>query len=107
MVMVIVTDGGENSSKEFNNKKIKEMIDHQAKVYKWQFTFLGANQDSFAVAANLGIAAESTSNYSEEKTSGAFLGAHSNVARMRGSSAKGHQVTNSYSAEERKAMSGS
>ena len=32
------------------------MIEQQQTVYKWQFTFLAANQDAFAEGASLGIA---------------------------------------------------
>jgi uncharacterized protein YegL len=55
VIVVIITDGEENSSKEFTNEKIKEMIDLQKSVYSWEFLFLGANIDSFAVAGNIGI----------------------------------------------------
>ena len=55
VVFVIVTDGQENSSKEFSKARIKEMIDEQQKKYNWQFTFLGANQDAFAEAGGIGI----------------------------------------------------
>src|SRR5262249_34920935 len=47
VVFVILTDGQENSSREFQLAKIKEMVQHQQDVYKWQFTYLGANQDAF------------------------------------------------------------
>lgn len=47
VLFVIQTDGQENASKEFSHQKIKEMIAHQKDVYKWQFLFLGADQDAF------------------------------------------------------------
>ena len=56
VVFVIVTDGQENSSKEYTKPQIKEMIERQQNDYKWQFTFLGANQDAFAEAHGIGIA---------------------------------------------------
>lgn len=105
VVFVIITDGQENSSKEFTKAKIGEMIRHQTDVYKWQFTFLGANVDAFAEAGGIGIAAACTAGYKAEKTSGAFAAAHSNVARMRTARSSGQQVQNKYTPEERKAMS--
>ncbi|MCA9271003.1 MAG: VWA domain-containing protein, partial [Planctomycetales bacterium] len=57
VVFVVMTDGLENSSREFSGPQVKEMIEHQQKVYNWQFTFLGANQDAFAEADAVGIAA--------------------------------------------------
>ena len=44
--VVFVTDGAENSSKEFTCDKSRQMIEDQQYVYNWQFTFLTANQDA-------------------------------------------------------------
>lgn len=59
---VIVTDGGENSSREFTPAKIAEMIKHQRETYNWQFIFLGANQDAITIARNLNISNQAGSN---------------------------------------------
>lgn len=63
VLVVIITDGEENSSVEFNDKKIKEMITHQTDAYHWQFTYLGSNQDAWEVGKTLGVAPESTMTY--------------------------------------------
>ena len=55
VVFVVMTDGHENSSVEFSKTRIKSMIDHQQTKYSWQFIFLGADQDSWAVSRQLGI----------------------------------------------------
>jgi hypothetical protein len=52
---VILTDGEENASKEYNFEKISEMIKHQTEVYSWNFIFLAANQDAFSVGSRLNI----------------------------------------------------
>ena len=105
VAFVIVTDGQENASREFTRAKVKEMIEHQQNVYKWQFTYLGANQDAFAEAGAIGIVKSATANYAAEKTSGGILAASANVARMRGMTAKGQTVENKYTDEEREAVS--
>ena len=56
VLVVIQTDGQENASKEFDNAKIKEMIDHQRDNYQWQFIFLSADENAFVVGASMGIA---------------------------------------------------
>lgn len=104
VVFVIVTDGHENASKEFNRLQIKEMIERQQKEYNWQFTFLGANQDAFAEASSLGIAAASVGQYSTHKTSGAFTAASSNVTRMRTACSDGREVNNAYTPDELRSM---
>lgn len=63
VMIVIITDGHENASREFNFRKIQDMIKHQRETYSWEFVFLGANIDSFAVGGSLGIAQGSTRNY--------------------------------------------
>jgi Mg-chelatase subunit ChlD len=62
VILVIVTDGEENSSKEFSAARIKEMIGH-AEGNGWKVVYLGANQDAFTVAKGLGISAQTTANY--------------------------------------------
>ena len=104
VVFVIVTDGQENSSKEFTKTKIKEMIEHQQSAYKWQFTFLGANQDAFAEAHGLGIPAAAAANYSPAAAGAMFAAASSSTGRMRHQAATGQSVQAGYSAEERKSM---
>lgn len=58
VIFVILTDGHENASKEFTLQRINEMIQHQQGQYRWEFVFLGANQDAIATAAQMGIAAQ-------------------------------------------------
>ena len=55
VVVAILTDGQENSSKKYTQSKIKEMVDHQTGVYSWNFMFLGANQDAWASGGAIGI----------------------------------------------------
>jgi len=63
IIFVITTDGQENSSKEFTQKQIKEMIEHQTNTYNWQFMFLGANIDAVSTAQSFGISGQFASNY--------------------------------------------
>ena len=56
VIIVILTDGEENSSRRYPPERINEMIHHQREVYSWQFVFLGANQDAIMTASRLGIA---------------------------------------------------
>jgi hypothetical protein len=63
VIVVILTDGEENSSVEFTYSKIKEMVEHQSNSYKWVFTYIGANQDAWNVGAQLGISANNNLSY--------------------------------------------
>jgi hypothetical protein len=53
-VMIILTDGEENSSCNFTHAHIKDLTDMRTKD-GWDFVYLGANQDAFAVGNSLGI----------------------------------------------------
>lgn len=55
VLFITITDGQENASREFTNAQLSEKIKHQEENYKWNFTYLGANQDSFSTAQQLGI----------------------------------------------------
>ena len=55
VIFVVLTDGEENSSKEFHRDQINEMIKHQTEKYNWQFIYLGANQDAISAAGSIGI----------------------------------------------------
>ncbi len=54
VLVTILTDGEENSSREFNGQQIKTLIEEQ-KVSGWTFTYIGANQDVEKVAASMSI----------------------------------------------------
>jgi uncharacterized protein YegL len=64
VIVLIITDGEENSSKEYSNQQIEDMVKHQQEVYNWQFLFFGANIDSFLTAGALGISIDMAANYS-------------------------------------------
>lgn len=55
VLFVILTDGVENFSKEYNLDEISKMITHQREKYNWEFVFLAANQDAFVAGRALGI----------------------------------------------------
>ncbi len=53
-LFIIITDGYENSSREFTYKRVKKMIELQ-KEEGWDFLFLGANIDVAEEAGRFGI----------------------------------------------------
>lgn len=65
VLIVVLTDGLENASKEFSLKQIHQMIQHQQDVYSWEFIFLGAGQDAIQVANSLGISDDHAVQFSE------------------------------------------
>jgi uncharacterized protein YegL len=66
-IAVIITDGQENSSYEFNQCQIFKMIRHFEEQFNWQFVFLGANQDAIREASKYGISAKRSMSYAHDK----------------------------------------
>lgn len=95
VTVMIVTDGGENASREYTQSLIKSMIEDQKNVYSWQFSFLGANQDAFLTGGSLGIDQGDIANYTTAKSGKAFAGMSGKFARMHAAS------MNANTAEER------
>ena len=62
VVIAILTDGEENASKEYTQEMINTLIKEKRDL-GWEFIFLAANQDAFAIGGALGIDAGSTFNY--------------------------------------------
>jgi hypothetical protein len=55
VVMVVVTDGQENSSREFRRDRIVKMIESHRKKDGWQFMFLSADLDAIGDAMAVGF----------------------------------------------------
>lgn len=102
VVVVIITDGQENSSKEYTRSQIKDMIDRQTNTYKWEFTFIGADQEAFDEASSMGIRRGTTLQYDPANTQCMFASLSSNVSAYRA----GVVSSLDYSAEQRSSAVG-
>lgn len=65
-MVVIITDGLENSSLEFSYEKINSLINKKQKE-DWQFIFLGANIDVIKEANKMGIASDNAVSYNNDE----------------------------------------
>lgn len=63
VIFVIITDGEENSSREYSSDKVKAMIEHEKEKYGWEFIFLAANIDAVQTARHFGISADRAVDY--------------------------------------------
>ncbi len=68
VMFVIITDGEENSSREYSLEKVKAQIEKQKSEYGWEFIFLGANLDSVETAGRFGIAKDRAIDYVADKS---------------------------------------
>jgi Mg-chelatase subunit ChlD len=72
VILVVITDGEENCSREFGGEtgraKIMQMMEHQQTKYNWDCIFLGAQASAIQAGTSMGFAA--TSSYKYASTSG-------------------------------------
>ena len=67
VLVLIMTDGLENASQEYNKATVKAMIEQTTENYKWNYIFMGANIDSVSEAESMGISGRHAMNYSADK----------------------------------------
>lgn len=63
VMFVIITDGEENSSREYSVERVKALIEQQKIKHEWEFIFLGANIDAVKAAGRFGISPDRAQNY--------------------------------------------
>lgn len=78
VLIVVLTDGLENASQEFERAQIMSMIKRQREVYSWEFLFLGANQDAIQAGSAIGIAPACSVTFDE--TPGGMAAAFTAIA---------------------------
>lgn len=54
VICAIVTDGGENASREYNRAAVRALL-AEVEATGWEVYYIGANQDAFAEAGAMGI----------------------------------------------------
>lgn len=99
---VIITDGGENASREFNAGQIKEKTSHQQSVYSWDFVYLGANQDAFNVGNTVGVG--KAYNFTTQNSDKVWDSYNAKMCLARGASAMGLVPDISYTTEEEREL---
>lgn len=61
-LVIIMTDGEENNSKEYSLDRVKEMIKHQTEKYSWDFMYIGTDITTKKDANRLGVTKMSMSS---------------------------------------------
>ena len=104
VIVLIATDGQENFSREYTLAQVRDMITRQHELYKWEFMYIGANQDSFAEAGQMGIPVVSTMDYAETPvgTQNAWVANSGSAGRY----ASGQSAGLYYTEQERAASKG-
>ena len=83
VIVIIGTDGYENSSHEYDLAQVKAMIERQRNEFGWEFAFQGAGIDAFHEADAMGVATASTLSTSGQNSGAAYLATSSAITRSR------------------------
>ncbi|MBJ8348044.1 vWA domain-containing protein [Antrihabitans sp. YC2-6] len=85
VIVVVLTDGHENASKEWTHSAVREVITRQERDYAWDYLFLGANIDAVAIGEQLGFKGGKSLTYapSAAGVSAAFAAAANYTSRKR------------------------
>ena len=95
VIVLIITDGFENSSREYYSYKIKDMIKEQREKYNWQFIFMGANEESIGDAKDLGIGVRLRYNFTQSGSRDAYSAMSASASVLRsGESVNSNTYTN-------------
>lgn len=107
VLVVIDTDGHENASREFDKHKINDLITEHTDKWKWEFIFLGANQDAILTAAAMGIKSGNAINTKAtvDGMGPKFSAVSAYSTRSRRYGASGQSMSNNFTDEERAANS--
>jgi uncharacterized protein YegL len=63
VIVLVITDGEENSSHTFTLEQIKAKVTHQQEAYNWSFVFMGANIDAISAGATMGFTTANSVQY--------------------------------------------
>ena len=95
-LVVIITDGQENASREYSVERIKSRIERQKSKHGWEFIFLGANIDAVKEAEQLGIDEANAQQYHADSAglSASYTAISAAVSCMRGTGSVGKSWKN-------------
>ena len=94
VVIVILTDGGENASKFYTKNLIAETIKELDETGKWTFSFLGADLDAVSASDNLNIRRENIISFNKENYSGIMDQMSSSIRNYESMKSAGNMKSN-------------
>lgn len=102
VIIVVVTDGEENSSREYTTEQVRDLVKRQQDEWSWTFIYLAANVDAFATGGAYGFGDGQTIAYaaSSAGVGQSYAAASSLITRTRSG------LDSSFTEEERQAASG-
>ena len=106
VICLVMTDGMENSSKEWTLHGVRQLVTQQREQWAWEFIFMGANMDAVEVAQSMGISRGSSITYDAANATanvGTYAAASGLIANARAGAAPEDNV---FSEQDRDAAVG-
>lgn len=82
IIVVIATDGHENSSREWDKDKLHSAVDAKLNEGNWTFTYVGTQPETWDDAAALGVAAGAVARYAPTMARATYSALASSVSRL-------------------------
>lgn len=102
VIVAIMTDGLENSSREWTHAAIKQLVEQQTTTYGWQFLYMGTDQDAVEVGAQVGIPTAHSITFDRGKSRAAMANVSGKLARSREMAVRmGHGKLEEFTPQER------
>jgi hypothetical protein len=100
VIFVIMTDGEENSSREFNYDQVKTLIEKKRKEDDWQVVFMGAEIDAERVGGSFGVHKNHTMSYGKKHSRRAFGQMSRGVTNYKASGMRGMSCDTNFFEDE-------
>ena len=98
ILIVVMTDGEENSSTKHDQKCFRDFVKKTEREGNWTFVFLGANQDSWANASQVGLTRGNVADWTADAqgTQAAFRSLSANSVAFMASADSGIKSVNNF-----------
>ena len=101
VALAILTDGHENASREMTPDAVRKLLVDRQERCNWLVQYLGANQDAWAVGAQLGVAASHSLSFGVDSVDMAMGSMAASVGRYRSAPVQKARLAASFTEQER------
>lgn len=105
VLIVVITDGFENSSWRYSRDRVTHLINRQKDTYNWKYVFIGADEAAVLLAQTMGVDSGSALKYDPNKTGATYSTVSGLVTTYRSAAVNGNVGTTfSFTDEQRNAV---
>jgi len=82
IIVVVVTDGQENSSREWDKDRLHSAVDAKLNTGDWTFTYMGTQPETWEDAGAFGVGAGSVATHTPAMAAAAYAAVATSVSRL-------------------------